>query len=136
MARGLLVTGGLPRRRRTSGGHGIVLRVVLMNFCLILGLLWFCSCLLAPAALVSSAAVSGAAVLAEIERLAHDGGNSDVVTVTAEANLYEGPGKNYRLKGVISKGDQIRVLGMTGDGIQCSCGPYEIGWVQQSNVSE
>ena len=129
---GLLLKCGRPRRGRISGRHSIIL----MDFCLVLSLIWTCSCLLAPAAVVSSAAVSAAALLAEIEGLAQDEGKSDVVTVTTETDVYEGPGKNYLLKGALNKGDQIKVLGMREDWIQCSSGQYEIGWVQRSNVSE
>lgn len=129
---GLLLKCGHSGIGGTSRGNSIIL----VDFCLVLSLIWFCSCVLAPAAVVSSAAVSAAGLLAEIEHLAQDGGKSDVVTVTTETSVYEGPGKNYSVKGALNKGDQIKVLGMREDWIQCSSGQYEIGWVQQSNVSE
>jgi uncharacterized protein YgiM (DUF1202 family) len=74
--------------------------------------------------------------LAETEDLAQDGGKSDFVTVTTETDVYEGPGKNYSLKGTLNKGDQFKVLGMSGGWIQCSSGKFETGWVQDSNVPE
>jgi len=89
---GLLLKWGRPGMG--SGRHSIIL----MDFCLVFSLIWCCSCLLAPAAVVSSAAVSVAALVAEIEGLAQDGGEPDVVTVPTETAVYEGPGKNYSLK--------------------------------------
>ena len=128
----LLLKSGLLRSGRISGGHSIIL----MDFCLVLSLIWSCSCVLAPAAVVSSAAVSAAALLKEIEDLAQDAGTSDVVTVITETDVYEGPGENYSLKGTLNKGDQFQVLGMKEGWIQCFSGQFEIGWVQNSNVRE
>jgi len=132
----LLLTCGLPRRRAVSNGDSIILGVILMSLCLVLGLIWFCSCVLAPVAVVTSAAVSAAALLAEIEDLVQDRGKSDLVTVTTETDVFEGPSKNHSLKGTLKQGDQFKVLGMTEDWILCFSGQFEIGWVQDSNVPE
>jgi len=126
----------LKWRRLRIGGISGGYSSILINFCLVLGLIWLCSCVLAPVAVVSSAAVTVAALLAEMEDLAEDGGKSDVVTVIIETDVYEGPGKNYSLKGALNKGDQFKVLGMREGWIQCFSGQFEIGWVQQSNTSE
>ena len=74
--------------------------------------------------------------LSILKGLAQDGGKSDVVTVATETDVYEGPGKNYSLKGALSKGDQFEVLGMSEGWIQCFSGQFEIGWVQDCNVPE
>ena len=129
---GLLLECRRPRSGEFLGGHSIIL----MDFCLVLSLIWSCSCLLAPVAVVSSAAVSAAALLAEIEGLAREDGKSGLVTVTTETDVYEGPGKDYSLKGTLDEGDQFKVLEMTEGWIQCFSGRFEIGWVQNSNVPE
>ena len=59
-----------------------------------------------------------------------------VIDPASETNVYEGPGKNYRLKGALSKGDEIKVLGMTEAWIQCSSGQYEIGWVRKNFIDK
>ena len=127
----LLLTCGL-----LSGGVSGRHSVILMDFCLVLSLIWFCSCVLAPAAVVSSAAVSAATLLAEIERHAQDQGKSDFVTVATETDVFEGPGKSYPLKGSLNKGDQCKVLVITEGWIQCFSDQFEIGWVQQASVSQ
>ena len=129
---GLLLKCGRPGGGRILGGYSSIL----LDSFLILSLIWTCSCLLAPAAVVSSAAVSVAGLLAEIEGLTQGEVKSDVVTVTTETDVYEGPGKNYSLKGTLDEGDQFKVLEMKEGWIQCFSGQFEIGWVHKSNVPE
>lgn len=71
--------------------------------------------------MVSPAAISAAALLAEIEDLAQDGGKSEFVTVTAEADVdvYEGPGKNDLLKRKLIRGDPVKVFAMKEGWIRC-----------------
>jgi len=129
---GSLLTCDRPGSGIISGGY----RIILLDSCLVLSLILFCSCVLAPVAVVSSAAVSAAGLLAEIESLTQDGGKSDFVTVSAETDVYEGPGRNYSLKGTLHEGDQFKVLEIRRGWIQCFSGQFEIGWVQNSNIPQ
>ena len=85
---------------------------------------------MAPALMVTTAAVSAVAVATEGERLIQNVSEPHTVIVKNETGVYTGPGEGYCRKGTLVEGDKIEVLGQEGEWVQCRSDRFHTGWIQ------
>jgi len=88
------------------------------------------ACAAAPALVLTTAAVSAVAVVAEGERLVLGMSEPHTVIVKKETGIYAGPGEGYSRKGTLGKGDKIEVLRHQEGWVQCRSKQFDTGWIQ------
>lgn len=111
-------------------------RNVLAGLCLAFGAFTSAGCAVAPALLLTTAAVSAVAVATEGERLILNVNEPSSVIVKNDTDIYAGPGEGYSRKGTLAKGDKVEVLGHQEGWIQCRSDQFETGWIHNSDVSD
>jgi uncharacterized protein YraI len=123
---------GHPRSRRFLNQH----RNILFGFCLVFAAITSGACAVAPALMLTSAAITAAAVVTEGERIMQPVNEPNSVIVENETDVYAGPGEDYSHKGTLGKGDRIEVLGYQEEWIQCRSDQFEMGWIRDSDVPD
>jgi hypothetical protein len=118
--------------RGGPGGRGFLNRHrnMLVGASLAFGAFTSGGCAIAPALMVTTAAVSAVAVLTEGERLVLDVSEPHTVIVKNETGIYAGPGEGYSRKGTLGKGDKIEVLRHQEGWVQCRSDQFDTGWIQ------
>lgn len=111
-------------------GNGLAMTGVI----LCLGCSLLNACLVAPAAIVTSALVTSAGIVNELEKAGQKSDDQHTVTVKADTEVYEGPGEEYSLIATLCEGDEIKVLQEEDDWIQCCADRFERGWIRQSGI--
>lgn len=101
---------------------------------LALGCILLQACALAPAVLVASAAVTTAGVAVEAEKAVQDRHDPDSITVKENAEVHDGPGKQYPRIATLHEGDEIRILGEKEDWVACHGDAFPVGWIHRSCV--
>ena len=120
------VYGGCPGGRGPLNRH----RNILVGACLAFGAFTSGGCAIAPALVLTTAAVSAVAVVTEGERLILNVSETHTVIVENETGIYAGPGEGYSRKGTLGKGDKIEVLGHQEGWVQCRSDRFDTGWIQ------
>ena len=118
--------------RGGPGGRGFLNRHrnILVGACLAVGAFASGGCAVAPALMLTTAAVSAVAVVAEGERLILNVSEPHTVIVKNETGIYAGPGEGYSRKGTLAEGDKIEVLGHQEGWVQCRSDQFDTGWIQ------
>jgi len=120
------VDGGCPGGRGSLNRH----RNILVGACLAFGAFSSGGCAIAPALVLTTAAVSAVAVATEGERLILNVSEPHTVIVKNETDIYAGPGEGYSCKGTLGKGDKVEVLGHREGWVQCRSDQFDTGWIQ------
>jgi hypothetical protein len=126
------IDGGGPGGRGFLNRH----RNILAGACLAFGAVTSGGCAIAPAVMLTTAAVSAVAVVSEGERLILNVSEPNSVIVKNDAAIYTGPGEGYSRKGTLDKGDKIEVLGYQEGWVQCRSDQFEMGWIHDSDVPD
>ena len=118
--------------RGGPGGLGFLNRHgnVLVGLCLAFVTMTCGACAVAPALVLTTAAVSAVAVVTEGERLILNVSEPHTVIVKNETGIYAGPGEGYSRKGTLAEGDKIEVLGHQEGWVQCRSDRFDTGWIQ------
>ena len=111
-------------------------RNILLGLCLACVTITCGACAAAPALMLTTAAVSTVAVLAEGERLIGNVNEPNSVMVKNDADVFTGPGEGYSRKGTLREGDRVQVLGRRDGWVECLSDPFDRGWIQTSDVSD
>ena len=121
-----------------SRGRGFLSRHrnVLVGLCLALGALTSGGCAVAPALMLTTAAVSAVAVATEGERLILNVHEPDSIIVKNDTDIYAGPGEGYSRQGTLAEGDEIKVLGHLEGWVQCRSDQFEMGWIRDSDLPD
>jgi len=90
----------------------------------------------APALMLTTAAVSAVAVVSEGERLILNVSEPKSVVVRNDTDVYTGPGEGYSRKGALVEGDEIEVLRYQEGWVQCRSEQFEMGWIPDSDVPD
>jgi uncharacterized protein YgiM (DUF1202 family) len=88
----------------------------------------------APALVLTTAAVSALAVVSEGKRLVLNESEPNSFIVKKDTDVYKGPGEDYSPKGTAVKGDKIEVARYWEGWVQWRSDQFEMGWIHDSDT--